>query len=123
MFELRAEGMTDYYGIPFWLGSGDVNFMTAATAAPGGFGDHDLERIEALANLLAPLLAAIHTRRMTLGLLDAFVGPRISARILQSQVQRGDGDRSPAVFWYSDLRGCTTLSQSLPVRPLSARAS
>jgi adenylate cyclase len=120
MFELRAEGMTDYYAIPFWLGSGDVNFMTAATAAPGGFGDHDLERIEALANLLAPLLEAIHTRRMTLGLLDAFVGPRIGARILQGQVKRGDGDRIHAVFWYSDLRGFTALSESLPVEQLLA---
>ena len=118
MHELRAEGMTDYYGLPLWLGSGEVNFMTAATAKPGGFSDDDLERIDALANLLAPLVEAIHARRMTLGLLDAFIGPRISGRILQGQVKRGDGDRIEAAFWYSDLRGFTALSESLPSEQL-----
>jgi len=114
MFELRAEGMTDYYALPMRLGSGEVNFMTAATAAAEGFSEEDLERIEALANVLAPLVEVIHARRMTLGLLDAFVGPRISQRILHGQVKRGDGDRIEAAFWYSDLRGFTALSESLP---------
>ncbi|HTQ77136.1 MAG TPA: adenylate/guanylate cyclase domain-containing protein [Burkholderiales bacterium] len=120
LHELRADGMTDYYAMPFWLGSGEVNFMAVATDAPAGFGDADLERFEALANLLAPLLEAIHARRMTLGLLDAFIGPRISERILQGQVKRGDGDRIEAAFWYSDLRGFTALSESLAASQLLA---
>src|SRR6185369_11076428 len=53
-----------------------------------------------------------------LGLLDAFVGPRIGARILEGQVKRGDGDRIEAAFWYSDLRGFTALSESLPATDL-----
>jgi len=118
LHELRADGMTDYYAFPLWFGSGDLNFMTAATAAPAGFADDDLDRFEALANLLAPLLETIHARRMTLGLLDAFVGPRISGRILQGQVKRGDGDRIEAAFWYSDLRGFTALSESLAAEQL-----
>ena len=116
--ELRDEGMTDYYALPLWLGSGEINFMTLATTALAGFTDPDLERFEALANLLAPLVEVLHTRRMTLGLLDAFVGPRISARILEGQVKRGDGDRIEAAFWYSDLRGFTALSESLPAAQL-----
>ncbi len=118
MFELRDAGMTDYYALPFFLGSGEINFMTASTAAPEGFSDDDLDRLTALANLLAPVLETIHARRMTLGLLDAFVGPRIGARILQGQVKRGDGDRIEAAFWYSDLRGFTALSESLPAADL-----
>jgi len=118
LHELRADGMTDYYAFPLWFGSGDLNFMTAATAAPAGFADDDLDRFEALANLLAPLLETLHARRMTLGLLDTFVGPRISGRILQGQVKRGDGDRIEAAFWYSDLRGFTALSESLPAEQL-----
>jgi adenylate cyclase len=118
LYELRDEGMTDYYALPLWLGSGEINFMTLATTAPAGFTDPDLERFEALANLLAPLVEVLHTRRMTLGLLDAFVGPRISARILEGQVKRGDGDRIEAAFWYSDLRGFTALSESLPAAQL-----
>lgn len=118
MHELKADGLTDYYAMPLYLGSGEVNFMTVATAKHGGFTNEDLERFEALANLLAPLVETIHTRRMTLGLLDAFVGPRIGERIMNGQVKRGDGDRIEAAFWYSDLRGFTGLSELLPAREL-----
>jgi adenylate cyclase len=118
LHELRAEGMTDYYALPLWFGSGELNFMTTATASPAGFTDDDLDRFEALANLLVPLLEIIQARRMTLGLLDTFVGPRISARILEGQVKRGDGDRIEAAFWYSDLRGFTALSEALPADQL-----
>jgi adenylate cyclase len=118
LHELRAEGMADYYALPMEFSSGTSNFLALATASPQGFSDADLERFGALANLLAPLLETIHARRMTLGLLDAFVGPRISERILQGQVKRGDGDRIEAAFWYSDLRGFTALSEALPAAQL-----
>jgi adenylate cyclase len=118
LHELRAAGMTDYYAVPMVFGTGGVNFLSLATGRPGGFDDAELERLEALSNLLAPLIEIIERRRMTLGLLDAFVGPRISARILQGQVKRGDGDRIEAAFWYSDLRGFTTLSETLPTAQL-----
>ena len=118
MHELRAEGMTDYYALPLWLGSGELNFMTAASDVPAGFSDADLDRLEALANLLAPLVEILHARRMTLGLLEAFVGPRIGERIMNGQVKRGDGDRIEAAFWYSDLRGFTGLSELLPAAQL-----
>src|SRR5258706_12509499 len=110
--------MTDYAALPLVFGNGTVNVITLATRAAGGFSDADLERFEALANLLAPQVELIEARRMTLGLLDAFIGPRISERILQGQVKRGDGERIEAAFWYSDLRGFTTLSESLPAGQL-----
>ena len=118
LHELRAEGLTDYVALPFVFGSGAVNFLTAATAADGGFSDADLDRLEALSNLLAPVVEILHARRMTLGLLDTFVGPRIGRRILDGQVKRGDGDRIEAAFWYSDLRGFTELSEALPAAQL-----
>ena len=118
LFDMKDAGMTDYIALPMVFGSGTLNVFTAATGASGGFDDADLDRIEALANLLAPLVEIMEARRMTLGLLDAFVGPRIGARIMQGQVKRGDGDRIEAAFWYSDLRGFTALSESLPAAQL-----
>ena len=116
--ELRAEGMTDYFAVPMVFGTGGVNFLALATQAPGGFSDDDLDRFQALANLVAPLFEIIERRRMTLGLLDTFVGPRIGKRILDGQVKRGDGERIDAAFWYSDLRGFTELSEALPAAEL-----
>jgi len=113
LHEMRAEGMTDYIALPVPFSNGAVNFLGVATTAPRGFSDADLERFAALARLLAPVLEVLAVRRVTLGLLDAFVGPRSSERILRGQVKRGDGDRIDAAFWYSDLRGFTRLSESL----------
>ncbi len=118
LHDMKAAGMTDYVALPMVFGDGTVNVFTVATAASGGFSDADLERLDALANLVAPQVELLESRRMTLGLLDAFIGPRISERILRGQVKRGDGDRIDAAFWYSDLRGLTTLSESLPAPAL-----
>ncbi|MBL8381680.1 MAG: adenylate/guanylate cyclase domain-containing protein, partial [Burkholderiales bacterium] len=96
--------------------AGTVNVLTLATAT--GFTDADLARFAALSNLLAPLVEIIAVRRSTVGLLDTFVGPRISERIIAGQVRRGDGDRIDAAFWYSDLRGFTRLSETLPTADL-----
>jgi adenylate cyclase len=113
LHEMRAEGMTDYYAVPLVYSDGQVSFFALATTSPRGFDDGDLERFDALVNLVAPLIEILNARRVTLGLLDAFVGPRISERILRGQVKRGDGDRIEAAFWYSDLRGFTRLSETL----------
>ena len=93
LHELRAGGLSDYVALPLLFGSGAVNFLTVATTTPQGFSDNDLDRLDALSNLLAPVVEILHARRLTLGLLDTFVGPRIGARILEGQVKRGDGDR------------------------------
>ena len=113
LHEMRAEGMTDYYAAPLVSSTGTVSFFAVASTSPRGFDDADLARFDALVNLLAPLIEILNGRRVTLGLLDAFVGPRISGRILSGQVKRGDGERIDAAFWYSDLRGFTRLSESL----------
>ncbi|MGQ0546740.1 MAG: adenylate/guanylate cyclase domain-containing protein [Betaproteobacteria bacterium] len=105
--------MTDYLALPVLFSNGTSNFFAVASTAPEGFSDADLERCGALASLLAPVLEVLAVRRVTLGLLDAFVGPRIGERILRGQVKRGDGERIDAAFWYSDLRGFTRLSESL----------
>jgi adenylate cyclase len=112
--DLRQEGMTDYAALPMPFGREQSNVLTAATANPAGFTDHDLERLAILASLLSPFVEIIALRRMARGLLDTFVGPRIGERIIQGQVKRGDGERIDAAFWYSDLRGFTQLSQTLP---------
>ncbi|MBL8338725.1 MAG: autoinducer binding domain-containing protein [Rhodoferax sp.] len=116
--DLRAAGMRDYVALPMWMGSGRQNAMTVATRNPAGFDDDDIARFTALANLLAPLVELMVGRRTTLGLLETFVGKRIGERILQGQVKRGDGETISAAFWYSDLRGFTALSETLPTDQL-----
>lgn len=116
--DLRSAGMRDYLALPMELGSGRQNALTLATRDPAGFDDEDIARLTALSNLLAPLVELMVGRRTTLGLLETFVGKRIGERILQGQVKRGDGEVIEAAFWYSDLRGFTALSETLPTAQL-----
>lgn len=118
--DLRQAGITDYLALPMAYGNTLVSVLTLATAAPEGMSDADVARYTALANLLSPLIEIIGVRRTTLGLLNTFVGPRIGERILHGQVKRGDGEKIDAAFWYSDLRGFTHLSETLPTNELLA---
>lgn len=116
--ELRADGVRDYLALPLVFSNRMVNVMTVSTRDIRGFDADEVARLQALANLLAPLIELLVMRRTTLGLLDTFVGKRISERILQGQVKRGDGEKISAAFWYSDLRGFTALSETLPTAQL-----
>lgn len=116
--DLRAQHITDYVALPMAFSNGTTNVLTLATSSATGFTGNDIARLAEMTNMLRPLVEIIAMRRTTLGLLDTFVGPRISERILQGQVRRGDGERIEAAFWYSDLRGFTRLSESLPTAEL-----
>lgn len=116
--ELRAAGVRDYLAMPMVFSDRTVNVLTVSTRDPQGFSDDDVGRLHALTDLLTPHLELLVMRRTVLGLLDTFVGKRISERILQGQVRRGDGEKISAAFWYSDLRGFTALSETLPIDQL-----
>lgn len=116
--EMRAEGLRDYLALPMVMSNDSVSAITIATRDAAGFDGDDVARFTALANLLIPQVELLVALRTTLDLLDTFVGKRISGRILQGQVKRGDGEKISAAFWYSDLRGFTALSESLPTDQL-----
>ena len=53
-------------------------------------------------------------RRMARTLLDTYVGRQSGGRVLAGQIRRGMGETIRAVIWLSDLRGFTSMSESLP---------
>lgn len=116
--ELRASGVRDYLALPMVFADRSINVLTVATCDPKGFCAADVSLMQALTHLLTPHMELLVMRRTVLGLLDTFVGRRISERILQGQVKRGDGEKISAAFWYSDLRGFTALSETLPTDQL-----
>ena len=114
LHELAAEGYTDYACFPVYFSIGLRSQIIVSTRRAGGFTDDDMAKFEALIPHLSPSVELIATRRVMIGLLDTYVGPRTSARVLDGQIKRGDGEIIDAALWFSDVRDFTRLTETLP---------
>lgn len=134
--EFHAEGLVDYaaYIVPFdprhatALASGagpaeDANgrgqgvdgvFLSCATDVPEGFDESQLDQVfQAL-----PYLALSIKSRLTYDIADTvlgtYLGDDAGHRVLSGAIERGTAKAIPAIIWFSDLRGFTRLTDSLP---------
>ena len=114
--ELKADGMTDYVIVEVVFSSGSRNSVSLATRRPGGFSDHDISEVEQLLHVFALAMENFIHRDMARTLLETYLGRISGSRVLDGQVQRGDGSEIDAVIWFSDLRDSTPLSASLGER-------
>ncbi len=112
--DLRRAGMTDYVVLPVPFGDGTNKALSLATARNGGFSDDELALFAAMTPAVAANLEIQALRRMARTLLDTYVGGQAGGRVLAGQIRRGMGETIRAVIWLSDLRGFTSLSESLP---------
>jgi adenylate cyclase len=112
--ELRRDGYTDYvvYSVPFADGSHKA--LSLATRRESGFAAGEFSLFEAMIPAIAFNLEIQALRRTARTLLDTYVGQHTGGRVLDGQITRGSGETIRAVIWLSDLRGFTSLSESLP---------
>lgn len=118
--ELAAEGFTDFFAAPLPFLSGKSHCMTFATRAPGGWTAMHLAALSQVLRPLSRVAEILALARTAANILDTYVGRDAGERILAGQIQRGHTERIQAVIWFSDLRGFTQLSQSLPPGELIA---
>ena len=111
--ELRAEGLTDYLVVPLPFSDGSHKAMSFATDRAGGFTEDEIAILESLRNPLAAAIEVRYLRHMAGTLMDTYVGPVAGRRVLQGAIRRGSGEIIPAVIWFCDLKGFTTLSETL----------
>jgi adenylate cyclase len=111
--ELRQQGLTDYVALPLTFTDGKIHGTTWSADRPGGFSSAELAQIEDLLPLFGLLLEIHLSRRITITLLDTYVGHHAGERILEGQITRGSGETVAAAIWYCDLRGFTALSERL----------
>jgi adenylate cyclase len=112
--ELRRMGMTDYVVLPVPFSDGTNKAFSLATARDGGFSDEEFTLFTVMMPAVASNLEIQSLRRMARTLLDTYVGRQSGGRVLAGQIRRGMGETIRAVIWLSDLRGFTSLSESLP---------
>jgi adenylate cyclase len=112
--ELRAEGLTDYIAWPLDHTLGKRHLVTFATDASGGFDD---DHVAVLAEIL-PVLALVSEIRLknqlARTLLETYVGPHASEKILDGATTRGSGVTVDAAVIICDLRNFTALSNLRP---------
>ena len=112
--ELRAAGLTDYivFSVPF--ADGSYKALSFATRHRGGFSGDEVALFEAMLPAVAFNLEVQALRRTARTLLDTYIGQQSGGRVLEGQIQRGTGETIRAVIWLCDLRGFTSLSETLP---------
>jgi len=113
LFELAAEGATDYLAAPLVFSDGSFSNATVVTTEPAGFSEEDIAKFERLFSFVASPFEVFAIRRIAAALLDTYVGHRIGERVLSGQIKRGDGETIDAAIWFSDLRDFTPLTETL----------
>lgn len=120
LFEIRAQGGTDYLALPMRALGRPSGALVFVTDRAGGFDEHDVLKLEALASFVL-MRSEVHASRVILhGLLDTYLGPRIGGRVLSGQFRRGAGESLEAAIWFSDVRDFTPLTESLSPEALIA---
>ena len=117
LVELGACGITDYFcRLSFFSRESrarqqrDGMLVSWSTDNPGGFGDDDLAALRRVQDRLAVGIKMAKREQTALNILTAYLGADAGRRVLEGQIQRGDGELLHAVIWYSDLRGSTPLA-------------
>lgn len=114
LFEMAAQGATDYVIQPMSFSGGGNHFLAVSTDRAEGFSDLDIAKFGLLAEALAQSFEIISTRRLSQTLMDTYLGHRTGQKVLDGLIKRGDGEAIDAVLWYSDLRNFTALTDRLP---------
>jgi adenylate cyclase len=112
--QFKREGMTDYVAMPLIFSDGRHNPTSFQTDAPGGFSDSDVAALQDVINMLAPIVETESAYRTARQVVRTYVGRRTGARVLSGAITRGSGETIDAIIWYCDLRGFTSLTDSLP---------
>jgi len=118
LHDLRADGVTDYFVAPLHFSSGEVHFSSWATRQPGGFTDAEIEAIERVIPPLARIGEIRAWYRVAGNLLTTYIGKNAGERVLAGHIRRGDTETIHAAIWLSDMRGFTTLADTLPPQQL-----
>jgi adenylate cyclase len=118
--DLYAEGATDYvaiinrFGADGVIGEMDGVYSSWATKAVDGFSDSQIDALERLVPYLALAIKSVSLARMTGTLMQTYLGRDAGQRVLSGRILRGVSDRIEAVVWFSDLRGFTRITDTVP---------
>ena len=103
--EFRDQGATDY--LAFSIAFGEIDAANATrngivgswtTDRPKGFTDDDVQSLRRIQRRLAVACKITIKTQIAQNVLDSYLGPSSGRRVLEGQIQRGDGETIHAVI-------------------------
>jgi adenylate cyclase len=111
---LKQQGYVDYLMIPLPFSDGTVNTLSIATRRAGGFDQDALARIRALHAILVIVFERYAALEAMNAALDTYLGRSVAREVLKGNIRTGYGETVEAAILFTDLRGFTRLSATLP---------
>ena len=117
--ELKERGHTDYVALvqrfpsEAVIGEMDAIYSHWTTQNPDGFCEADCAALRRLVPTLALGLKCVSLSRIAETLVEVYLGKDAGCRVLRGRISRGTAERIHAVLWFSDLRGYTSLADSI----------
>ncbi|MBO0663703.1 adenylate/guanylate cyclase domain-containing protein [Jiella sp. MQZ9-1] len=120
--ELAAQGYTDYFVLKTlfeqpgmatdsrWSGI----FVIWGCDRESGFTDEDLTILQEIQRSLALACKSIIQSQITTNIVETYLGRQAGRSVLDGNIKLGDGATAKALVWYSDMRGSTHLTGTLP---------
>jgi adenylate cyclase len=118
--EFFALGATDYvaqlliYGEKGDRSQGSGIVYSFTTDRKGGFSDDDATLVQATLPALSLAMKAHAGHVIASGLLATYLGEDAGRRVHAGSIMRGSVDELRAALWYADIRGFTSISDTLP---------
>lgn len=118
--DLHGEGHTDYIAVVNYFAEAgsiadmDCLYSSWTTKSPDGYADEHVAALQRLLPFLALAIKSVSLARMTETLMQTYLGNDAARRVLNGGIMRGVSDTIDAVVWFSDLRGFTRITDTLP---------
>lgn len=123
MHELKEQGYTDFFllgtklqGTSFRVREENGNqgiLVSWASNREGGFSSDDLWALQRIQKRFAVACKTVIQSRISGNVARTYLGDRAGSSVLNGQIRRGDGAKTSAVVWYSDLRNSTSLAETM----------
>ncbi|MEM9223166.1 MAG: adenylate/guanylate cyclase domain-containing protein [Pseudomonadota bacterium] len=120
--DLAEQGFTDYYIVKVGFGAeiseeipGTGVIISFVSKQDGGFTDDEISALDRLKHMLGIAARVAMEVEMRETLARTYLGRSAAEKVLGGQILRGEGEAIEAVIWYCDLRGSSTLCETMGV--------
>ena len=113
MEELAKLGCTDYFCRRFSKMENDDAMISLVTDSPSGFSGEQLTQLAEWLPYVGLIKDLHRAEVVNRTLLDVYLGHNPGEKVLSGSIKPGDVQQIDAAIWYSDLRGFSSISQTL----------